>query len=383
MKNYFSIILLGTLMALVGCQQSDKWTVNGRIADTEGDTLTIKHLVNNTLAVVHTKVLKSSGEFKFMLEKREFPEYYFLQVNNGPQLLVMRDSSDRVTITADKANIKNATIEGSEVAVRIQDMEQHIGKLRLRYVTLLKEIDNYDVETQQQMSDEFLVEYNAVKAHIGQEIYKNPKSYYSYYALFQRVGSDNLLFSPYNESDYKYFAAVATAYDLYYKNDPRSVALYEMVEGVIAERRKAKLQKLIDDAPSGLPDIVMKDLSGVEKKLSDLNGKVVILNFWASKSQESRQLNRELLTLYMKYKSRGLAVYQVSADRSKILWEQAIEQDQLPWTNVCDFKEGASRAFMSYNVQQVPLTFLIGRDGKMIGKVTTVEELEKGIKKAL
>jgi hypothetical protein len=65
------------------------------------------------------------------------------------------------------------------------------------------------------------------------------------------------------------------------------------------------------------------------------------------------------------------------------LWEAAIEKDQLPWTNVCDFKEGASRTFMTYNIKQLPTTFLIDRDSKMIDKFTSLKELEKAIKKAL
>ena len=127
----------------------------------------------------------------------------------------------------------------------------------------------------------------------------------------------------------------------------------------------------------------MNDLDGVERKLSDFNDKVVILNFWASKSVLSRDLNPELLALYDKYKNKGLTVFQVSADKSKILWEEAIEQDQLPWTNVCDFEEGASRPFMVYNIKQLPTTFLLDRGSKMVGKYNSPSELEAAIKEII
>lgn len=383
MRNYLKVIVLGALVALVSCQQSEKLTISGNIANAEGDTLTISHLVQNVQTVVETKVLKSSGQFKFSLDKQQYPEYYFLQVNKGHQLVIIRDSSDVINIQSDNAKFKDANIEGSNVSVRIQEMMQQVGQLRVSYRKFLKDIDKADAETQKQLSDKFIEEYDAVKESIGAEIYKDPKSYYSYYALFQRIASDNLLFSPYNQEDYKYYAVVATSYDMYYKEDPRTIALYDMVEGVLAERRKAQLQKMVDEAPGGLPDIVMNDAKGVERKLSDLNGKVVILNFWASKSPDSRVVNKQLLKLYNKYKSRGLAIYQVSADKSKILWEEAVKQDQLPWINVCDFQEGASRAFMIYNVKQVPTTFLVGRDGEMINKFSSVVELENAIVEAL
>lgn len=383
MKNYLKIILLGALVALVGCQQSENLTISGNIVANEGDTLTIKHLVNNELTEIDSKALKGSGDFKFSLDKQKYPEYYFLQVNNGNQLVVIRDSFDVIKINAENTNLKEATIEGSEVSVRIQEMMKKVGDLRVNYLSLMKEIETLDVDIQQKRSDEFVAEYNAVKDFIGKEIYKDPKSYYSYYALFQRIETEHLLFSPYDEEDYKYFAVVATSYDVFRKNDPRTVALYEMVEGVLKQRRSTKLQQMVADAPSGLPDIIMNDVRGTERKLSDLSGKVVILNFWASKSPESRDLNPELLALYQKYKSKGLSVFQVSADKSKILWEAAIEKDQLPWINVCDFKEGGSRPFMIYNIKQVPTTFLLDRDSKMIDKFTSLQELEKAIKKAL
>lgn len=370
-------------MALVGCQSGDKLTISGSIAEADGDTLTIKHLVNNKLSVVGTAVLKKSGDFKFSLEKQEFPEYYFLQVNDGNQLVVIRDSSDVIKVVAESGNLKTASIEGSQLSVRIQEMVKRVGQLRADYLKLTKDVKNADAETQKQLTDTFIVKYTALKDYIGDEIYKDPKSYYSYYALYQRINGDNLLFSPYDDKDYKFYAMVATAYNMYYKEDPRTVALYEMVEGVIAERRKAKLRQIVDEAPGGLPDIVMNDVKGVERKLSDYKGKVVILNFWTSKGSESRAFNRELKTLYSKYKSRGLVVYQISADKSKILWEEAIQQDQLPWVNVCDFKEAAGRAFMTFNVKQVPTTFLIDREGGMINRFSTAKDLEAAIKEAL
>ena len=381
--NFLKVFFLGALLALVGCQSSDKLTVSGSVAESDGDTLTLKHLVNNELTVVATKVLKGSGNFKFSIKKEVFPEYYFLQVNNGSQLVVIRDSSDVIRVSAESANLKEASIEGSTVSVRIQEMMQKVNKLRADYLKLKKDVVGADTETQEQLSGAFMVEYDAVKEFIGTEIFKDPKSYYAYYALFQRLNNENLLFSPYNDDDYKFYATVATSYDLYYKEDPRTKALYEMVEGVIIQRRKDQLKQIVEESSGGLPDIVMNDARGVERKLSDYQGKVVILNFWASKSPDSRVLNKQLKTLYKKYRNEGLAVYQVSADKSKILWEEAIKQDQLPWVNVCDFKEGASRSLVIYNVKQVPTTYLIGRDGEMIARFTSAKKLEAAIKEAL
>jgi hypothetical protein len=94
----------------------------------------------------------------------------------------------------------------------------------------------------------------------------------------------------------------------------------------------------------------------------------VLLSFWASWDEPSRKENKNLLKTYNTYKSKGFEIYQVSLDRSKILWEGAIEQDKLPWINVSDLRYTDSYPARVYNVQKIPANYLISRDGEIIGK---------------
>ncbi len=382
-KGLFKILVFSVLLLFISCSNNEKLTINGKISGGVGDTLTIKHLVNNQLKIVDSKVLKSNGQFNFNLEKKVFPEYYFLQINNGNQLVLIRDSFDLISINAEAKALEKAAIEGSVLSERIQRTMQKVKILRAEYIKYDKAFMEADAEEQKALVDEILLKIKEVKGFIGEEIYKEPRSYYSYFALFQRISNDNLLFSPYNEEDYRYFAAVATAYDVFQKEDPRTKALYDMVNNALVEKRKVALQKMIDEAPGGVPDIVMNDHKDVERKLSDFEGKVVILNFWASVNQESRSFNKELLKLYNKYKSKGVTVFQVSVDKSKIYWQEAIAEDNLPWTNVCDFKSGASQPVVIYNVKELPTTYIVGRDGELKGRYATLAELENAIKECL
>lgn len=383
MKITRNILLLSLLLALVACSNNDKLIIQGVASGGEGDTISIKHLVNNQLTTIESSVLKSNEKFKFSLDKQNYPDYYFLQIANGAQLVIVRDSLDVITIEADAKQLDKAIIKGSPVSVQIQETVNKVKALRAEYTMYTKAFENASDEERQVLVDDVLVKIKELKAFIGAEIYQSPRSYYSYFALFQRLDNENLLFSPYNEDDYKYFAAVATAYDVFQKDDPRTTALYDMVSKVLEERRKQALQQLIDEAPSGMPDIVMKDHKNVERKLSDLKGKLVILNFWASANSDSRAFNKDLLALYKKYKNQGVTVFQVSADKSRLLWQEAIEADQLPWTNVCDFKVAESKAILYYNVKQLPATFIVDRDGVLVGKYTTISDLEEGLKELI
>ncbi len=384
MNKPIQFFLFSLVILITGCSKSDKLTITGRINNVDNDTLLVKRMINNQLKTVDQKVLKSSGNFKFVIDKQDFPQYYFLQINdNHNQLIVIRDSSDIITVNASASNLLSAEIKGSPVSVAIQNMMIEIGHLRGDYYELKRNYEDLSKEEQKLKTDRFMAKYDSVKMDIATEMLKDPKSYFCYCALYQRLDKGNLLFSPYNDKDYNYFAAVATAYDTFHKEDPRTKALYEMVEGVLKERRDAKIRNFVKNAPSELPDIVMNDKNGKECKLSDNKGKVVILNFWASQSPDSRDLNAEFVKLYAKYKGKGLRIYQVSADKSKILWEDAVKEDKISWTTVCDFKAGANAAFRNYNVQKVPTTYLLGREGEMINKFTNVEQLEEAIKEAL
>ncbi len=379
MKKGLSVLLGVLLLAFAGCQQQEKWEVAGHILGAENDTLFVKCLRNNKQEVITQKVLKASGQFSFRLDKKEFNEFYFLQVNTGNQLVLVRDSFDLIEVVSATPDLSKAEIRGSEVSSQIQCISNDIMHLRKMY----KSYVDAELEEKDTLAIVFMKEYDLVKASIGDVILQAPQSLFSYYALFQRITPDNLLFTPYDDKDYQYFATVATSYDVYRKEDPRTKALHDRVMGVLTERRKARLSELVANAPSGLPDIIMNDVNGDQKKLSDFQGQVVALNFWSSTNRSSRIFNMNLRSIYKKYNKQGFTVYQVSADKSNLLWKQAITQDQLPWTNVCECDGDLDNAFLVYNVKTLPTTYLIGRDGLMIDKFTNAEALENAIKEAL
>lgn len=379
MKKGCVAVCFAVLLLLIACDNNEKWTIKGQISGVDGDTIYVKHLVNNQYQTLEKQALKKDGRFTFKLEKQTFPEFYFLQLNKSAHLVVLRDSSDVVELNAKASDFSEAEIMGSTVAQRIQSCMVDVKQLRSVYTTY----KNASPQQQEAMGPALLENYAQVKKNLGQEIYKDPKSLCAYYILYQRVDEQNMMFSPYAQEDYNYFAAVATSYGVYRKDDPRTKALHDVVMGALEVKRKAALQEMVANAPSGIPEIVKKDVNGIERKLSDLKDKVVILNFWMSQSPESLAFNKALRRLYVKYHRRGLEIFQVSSDQSKLLWTEAINRGDLPWINVCDCSSEMDQHFAIYNVQRVPTTFLIGRDGVMINRFKSVTELEAAIKDAL
>lgn len=133
------------------------------------------------------------------------------------------------------------------------------------------------------------------------------------------------------------------------------------------------------------PDISLPGPDGKTRALSNLKGKVVLLDFWASWCGPCRRANPHVVEIYNKYKAKGFDVFSVSLDREngKDAWVRAIQQDGLVWDNhVSDLKWWQSAPAAMYGVRAIPKTFLIGRDGKIVA-IDPRENLEAELLKVL
>ncbi len=114
------------------------------------------------------------------------------------------------------------------------------------------------------------------------------------------------------------------------------------------------------------PDIALTNPDGKVMKLSDLKGKVVLLDFWASWCGPCRRANPSVVAAYNRFKGKGFEIYSVSLDKDKDKWVEAIKQDNLNWANhVSDLKFWNSQAAQLYQVQAIPQQYLIDRAGKI------------------
>jgi peroxiredoxin len=149
-------------------------------------------------------------------------------------------------------------------------------------------------------------------------------------------------------------------------------------------------KKLLSELPKGAPaigqpapEISLADTTGKKIiSLSSLKGKVVLIDFWASWCRPCRMENPNVVKAYEKYQDAGFTVFSVSLDDNKNNWAQAIRKDNLKWTShVSDLKGWQSSAAKLYGVTGIPATFLIDRNGNIIGKNLRGEELESMLEK--
>ena len=125
-----------------------------------------------------------------------------------------------------------------------------------------------------------------------------------------------------------------------------------------------------------MPDISLPNVSGDTVSFSDLNNKMVLLSFWSSTNNDCVERNLRLKQVYRKYHNKGFEIYQVSLDKNKERWNNAVNFDELPWINVYSSK-GAGYAAKIYNVQKLPTDYLIKNGEELIAKNPEMKELER------
>ena len=132
---------------------------------------------------------------------------------------------------------------------------------------------------------------------------------------------------------------------------------------------------------TGIIDIALRDVKGNVRKLTDLKGKVVLLDFSVFQSPAGSPHNLMLRELYNEYAKQGLEIYQVSLDADEHYWKTAA--DNLPWVCVRDGNGVYSTNVAVYNVRQVPSIFLINRNNELKLRGEDIKDLEAAVKSLL
>ena len=130
-------------------------------------------------------------------------------------------------------------------------------------------------------------------------------------------------------------------------------------------------------------DFTLPDLNGNRVTLSSLKGKVVLIDFWASWCLPCRVSNKHLVKLYSKYKDKGLEIIGVSLDDDSKDWKKAVVKDKITWMQVNDPGGWDAKAAIKWNIEAIPASFLVNKNGDVVAIDLEKNELEIMVKQLL
>ncbi len=380
------VATLAVALCFCSCGK-EQFNLNGTIANAADSVLYLENMALDGAQVVDSVKLDEKGAFDFSVDApADAPEFYRLRI--AQQIISLSvDSTETITVKATYPGMaSNYQVEGSENCQKIKELALKQMKLQAdaQQVYNAPELNAQAVEDSvrhliDQYKSSVLLDY----------IYKEPMKAYSYFALFQGIVVGNaylMVFNPRtNTDDVKPFSAVATSWDQLYPKSLRGENLHNIaIEGMKTQRIvKAEQEGLEVDASkvqeASIIDIVLPDNNGVTRRLSELKGKVVLLDFHIFGAEGSGERILALRELYNKYHDRGLEIFQVSLDEDAHFWKT--QTAALPWVSVRDDR-GAAQPYL-YQVQAVPVDYIINRDNQVVLGPRQITNLETDIAKYL
>lgn len=376
--------MAGMATVLLAACSGKKFNVTGEITGAKDSVLHFENIGLNGIEEIGTVKLGENGQFTFSGEAPEAPEFYRLRIHD--QIInVAIDSTEHITIRAQYPQM------ATQYEVSGSDNNQVIKELTLKQIALQGKaiaLERNGSMSPSEVRDSLARMLFAYKEDIKNNyIFMAPDKSYAYFALFQTIGPW-LIFDPKtNREDVKVFAAVATSWDTFYPGALRGENLHNIaIEGMknIRHIEARNQSQMVDESKvveAGVIDIELTDNKGQKRRLTDLKGQVVLLDFHVFAMDESPARILMLRELYNKYHDKGLEIYQISLDGDAHFWKQ--QTAALPWISVRDEDGIYSSRLAIYNVQAVPDYFIIDRGNNLVKRAAQMNSLEEEIKKLL
>lgn len=374
------LVPLMAAAAAVSCGRSA--SVNGMLADAPGSDVVVKVLDVNRYNVLDTVKVNRNGHYSFKVDiLKGQPEFVYVFYGDRKISSLLLDRGDKVKVTSD--TLGNFSVTGSEESVKLADVEKKYSDFTSSFDSLSRALAVLSPGS---------AEAAAVRRQIGASyisyyrdrlryIMENPYSLTCVPVLFQVAGSDALpVFG--QDTDAIHYRNICDSLETVYPESKYVKALRAEADrrsDILEFRVRVQNAEQVD-----FPDIVLPDVNASKVSLSEVVGKVVLLHFWSSSDPAQKMFNLDVLKpLYEEYHPKGLEIYQVALDSDKATWARTVKDQGLGWINVCDVSGLNSTAARLYNVNSLPVSFVIA-DGKLAeGRVTDAASLRKLLDKLL
>jgi peroxiredoxin len=370
-----SLLSLPFALIVYSCSSGSKdgeFELTGNFSNANGETIYLEKLASAQPVIVDSAVLDEKGGFQFSGYTPRIGFYRIKQNQQNFAMLVL-DSADKVKVSGNLKDLGNTyKVEGSKETRLFMEYNEIAKKRDLRLDSLNKlwqsimESRSMDSKRMDSLSKVFEAPYNNIVESSNQEMIKKIDDNADMYSSIMAVQA--------LEPD-KYP-------DIYRKLDIGLTKKFpndnnvKMFHDVVSKIQATTIGQLA-------PEINLPSPAGENIALSSLKGKIVLVDFWASWCGPCRKEMPNVVKAYKKYKDKGFEIFGVSLDQDKDKWVEAIKKDEITWPQVSDLRQWKSEAARIYNVQGIPYTVLLDKEGRIIAKNLRGEELDKKLAEVL
>lgn len=376
MKQFLTLVLMG--ISIVACQKDNTlpenaYRINGTAEGVyDGIRVHLKSLGERGAETIHDSAIVMNGSFKFEGEIQD-PQMWLLSVNSVEGFLPLVIENKTLDVVVTKDDLSQSTVKGSKSNDGLQIFTKSLNEMNEKRMKLI----SLNRQPMQQNNPA------AVKTDANSELQLLNKEIGNFPLEFLDNNKDNY-FSLFLIENLLQGSTDVDAIDKRFENldnDLKSTSLGRILKGMI-NQKKAEAKAVANlNIGHVAPEFSAPNPDGKTVSLSEIKGKVTLIDFWAAWCGPCRRENPNVVKIYDKYHSKGLEIIGVSLDKpnDKARWVKAIADDKLAWHQVSHLNYFNDPIARMYNIQSIPSTFLLDAEGRIIAKNLRGQALEDKI----